>query len=119
MTEPPDSPVYISRRAWRTLGQEYRVYADRLEIGTVLGQVIVRFEDIETIDVRPPPVIGDAFRHKPFRYWFALKMDLADFARHVAIHRKTGAFRNLRISPPDPDRFVEVCREQMARHRPV
>ena len=43
------------------------------------------------------------------------KLDFSDFYRHVAIHRRTGWVKHLRITPDDPDRFVAVCKSLMER----
>jgi len=66
------------------------------------------------VEVRPPVVIGDLFRRKGLARSFALKLDLADFCRHVAIHRRSGWIKHVRFTPDDPDTFVSVCKSIMA-----
>jgi len=71
--------------------------------------------DIVDVEVRPPIVIADLLRGKGFLYSLALKLDLADLFRHVAIHRRTGWMKHIRITPDDPDRFVDVCKSLIER----
>jgi hypothetical protein len=99
----------------RSLWQEYQIYTDRIVLGFCLGQKTVQVGDIVDVQVRPPVVIADLLRGKGFLYSLALKLDLADFFRHVAIQRRTGWVKHLRITPDDPDRFVAVCKSLMAR----
>ena len=62
------------------------------------------------VSVRPPVVIGDFFRGKGFGYCWALKLDLADLCRHVALLRRSGTMKRLRFSPDDPEEFVAACK---------
>lgn len=103
-------PLYESRRMFRNLWQRYRVYTDRVELRSFLGAKIIRANDILDVEVRPAVVIGDLFRGKGPAYSLALKLDMADFFRHVAIHRRSGWIKHIRIAPDDPDEFVRVCK---------
>lgn len=105
-----EQPLYESRRLFRNLWQEYRIYADRVELKLFGKGRVISADDILGVEVRPAPVIGDLFRGKGFAFSFALKMDLADFFRHVAIHRRSGWIKHIRITPGDPEEFVEVCK---------
>ncbi len=109
-----DEPLYTSRRSWRSLWQQYRIYADRLELSSLLGTKVVPVRDILDLEIRPPLVIGDLFRGRSLGYCWALKLDLADFCRHVALHRTSGMMKRLRFSPADPDEFLKQCRSAMA-----
>ena len=108
-----DQPLYVSRRLFRNLWQRYRIYTDRIELRTFMGWKVIRAEDIVDIEIRPPVVIGDLFRGKGFARSFPLKLDMADFFRHVAIHRRSGWIKYVRFTPNDPDTFVSVCRSIM------
>ncbi|MFC1637150.1 hypothetical protein ACFL5Z_20200 [Planctomycetota bacterium] len=110
-----DQPLYVSRRMFRNLWQEYRIYTDRIELRSCVGRKVIRAEDIIDVEVRPPLVIGDLFRCKGFARSFALKLDLADFFRHVAIHRRSGWIKHIRITPDDPDMFVSLCKSIMPK----
>jgi len=105
-----EQPLYESRRLFRNLWQRYRIYADRIELRSFVGGKIVRADDIVKVEVRESPVIGDLFRGKGLAYSFALKLDLADFFRHVAIHRRSGWIKHIRVTPDDPEEFVRTCK---------
>ena len=108
-----EQPLYVSRRLPRNLWQEYRVYTDRIELRFRIGQKTIPANDIADVEVRPPIVIGDLFRGRGLRYSLALKVDLADFFRHVAIVRRTGWIKCIRFTPDAPDRFGKICRSLM------
>jgi len=105
-----EEPLYVSRRLFRNLWQRYRIYADWVELQFFTCRKIVRADDILDVEIRPAVVIADLFRGKGFARSFALKMDLADFFRHVAIHRRPGWIKHLRFTPDDPETFVQVCK---------
>lgn len=109
-------PLYVSPRTWRSLGQRYWIFPDRLELQcwVALGRrLVVPLEDIRSLEVRPPIVVGDLFRCKGVGYAFPLKMDWADLSRHVALRRQSGWFKHVRFTPDDPAKFVEVCRARL------
>lgn len=105
-----DEPLYASKGSWRSLWRQYRIYDDRLELPSLLGTKVIPLTDILDIEVRPPLVIGDAFRGKGLGYCWALKLDMADLCRHVALHRTSGIMKRLRFSPHDPEEFVRECK---------
>jgi len=108
-----ERPLYESRRMFRNLWQGYRIYADRVELKSSVGIKIIASDDILDVEVRPALVIGDLFRGRGFAYSFALKMDFADFYRHVAIHRRSGWIKHIRVTPDDPEEFASVCKSIM------
>ncbi len=110
-----DRPLYVSRRLFRNLWQSCRIYTDRIELQSFIGRKVIRAEDIIKVEVRPPLVIGDLFRRRGFAESFALKLDLADFFRHVAIHRRSGWTKYICFTPDDPDTFVGVCKSIMKK----
>ena len=110
-----EKPLYVSAGSFRNLWQEYRIYANRIELRSFRGRKVILAGDILDVEVRPPLVIGDIFRHKGFRKSLALKLDLADLYPHVAIHRRSGRFKYIRITPDDPDTFVKTCKSIMTR----
>lgn len=110
-------PLYVSKRSWRSLWQEYRVYPDRIELSSWIGKKVISADEILDIEVRPPSVIGDLFRGKGFAYSLPLKLDMADSCRHVAVHRTSGIMKYLRFTPDDPEEFVEVCKSIMKEDR--
>ena len=104
------NPLYVSKPSWRSLWKEYRVYQVRIELDSWLGRKVILAGDILEIEIRPPLVGGDLFRGKTLAYCWALKLDMADLSRHVAIRRRKGIMKRLRFTPDDPERFVEVSR---------
>jgi len=110
-----EQPLYVSARSFRNLWQEYRIYTDRIELKSCVGRKVIPAGDIVDIEVRPYMAIEDIFRGKGFRECLALKLDLADFYPHVAIHRRSGWFKHIRITPDDPDTFVRICKSIMTR----
>ena len=108
-----EQPLYESRRMFRNLWQRYRIYSDRIELRSCVGTKIIPVDDILDVEVRAAPVIGDLFRGKGLAYSLALKLDLADFYCHVAIHRRSGWMKHIRFTPDDPDEFVRVCKSIM------
>lgn len=70
-------PLYVSRRSFRSLGQQYRIYTDRVELGFFGFKKTIAGADILDGEVRPRTVIGDLFRGKGLAAAFALKLDLA------------------------------------------
>jgi len=105
-----DQPLYESRHIFRNLWQRYRVYTDRIERQFLLGKKIVRVDDIVDMEVRAVPVIGDLFRGKGLASSLALELDFSDLFRRVAIHRRLGWIKHIRIAPDDPEEFLRVCR---------
>lgn len=105
-----EQPLYVSRRLFRNLWQQYRIYVDRIELRSCVGKKIIPVDDVLDVEVRPPVVIGDLLRGRGFARSLPLKLDLADFFRHVAVHRKSGWIKHICITPDDPDRFVGICR---------
>ena len=113
---PFEQPLYVSAGSFRSLGQEYRIYAGRIELKSFFGRKIISAGDIVDIQVRPPVVIGDFFRGRSLKEsLIALKLDLADLYPHVAIHRRSGWFKYIRITPDDPEAFVRIGKSIMTR----
>lgn len=105
-------PVYISKRSFKNTWQEYRVYPDHLELQFWLGfhTIVIPFENIRAIEIRPPFSAGDLFRRKSFAFSFPLKVDASDIYRHIAIKRKRGIIKHIRFTPDDPDKFLSAIK---------
>ena len=110
-----EQPLYESGRSFRNFWQLYRIYTNRVELRSCIGRKVIRAEDIIEVEVRPPMVIGDLFRGKGFWQSFALKLDMSDFCRHVALHRRSGWIKHLRFTPDDPETFVSICQSIMKK----
>jgi hypothetical protein len=106
---------YVSKRSLRNLWQEYRIYKDRLELQSWLlfRTFIIQSADIVNIEVRPRFVMFDLMRGKSLAFALAMKIDLSDLYTHVAIHRRSGLLKHIRITPNNPSEFVEICKTMM------
>jgi hypothetical protein len=104
-----DVAVYTSRRAARSLWQRYSVYADRVELGTLLGRMVVPLDRVEGIRAAGP-LCGGLGRGS----WRAVKLDLADLCRHVELDKSGGLFCTVHFCPPDPDAFVAAVEKVRA-----
>ena len=104
-----DVPLYTSRRTAKSLGQEYHIYRDRLELQcwVFLHTLVIPASEILEIQIRPPIFSG----RKGF-IW-GIKIDNADLCRHVLIRKKSGFMKCLAFSPDDPDKFAAVCQSIM------
>jgi hypothetical protein len=102
-----DTPLYTSKPTWKSLGNAYHIYADRIELRCrfpfFARTLIVKRDDLIAIEVFKPPVITTSF--------LALKLDLADLCEHVGLKRKNGFFKQLRFTPAHPKEFVLKVRE--------
>lgn len=110
MTDSHDAPLYVSKPTVKNLWQQYRVYADRLELDTFpWGTVRVPLADLERVAIRPPLVIFDVIRgdYGLAEMMRAPKLDLADLNEHIALE-KTGFWKQFRLTPDDPHEFKRV-----------
>ena len=102
-----DTPLYESTSTKKSIGNEYSIYADRIELKCrfpfITKTLIINKDDIISIDAFKPPVFRTIFR--------ALKLDLADLNEHVGIMRKNGFFKQLRFTPENPNEFVAKVKE--------
>ena len=105
--ESTDTPLYKSIPTKKSLGNEYSIYTDRIELRCrfpfLTKTLIVKKNDLISIDIFKPPAIRTTF--------WALKLDLADMKEHVGIKRKNGFFKQLRFTPENPKEFVSKTRE--------
>jgi hypothetical protein len=104
-----NTPIYKSRRSGKNLWQEYRIYPDRVELQSWLlfHTITIPARDIDKIEVRPP-AIGPRGLYPEGVTW-GIKLDNADFSRHVLVTRKTGLWKRLAFTPDDPGKFVAAC----------
>jgi hypothetical protein len=107
----PSPPIYVSEKSAKNFWQDYRVFPDRIELRcwVVPKTFVIRAEDIVDIEINPPFSLIDLLRGK-IKLNLALKLDWSDLCEHVEIHRKTGWFKYLRITPDNPANFVAACR---------
>ncbi len=111
-----EAPIYTSPSTIKSLWQEYRIFADRLELDTHVGLFTVPFAEIERIDLRESDVAGllkGDLQLRNFRP--AWKLDWANFLEHIVID-KTGTWaQRLMITPDDPPAFKEALDNAMAK----
>jgi len=102
-----DTPLYKSTSTKKSIGNEYSIYADRIELKCrfpfITKTLVIKKDDIISIDTFKPPVFRTTNR--------ALKLDLADLNEHVGIKRKNGFFKQLRFTPENPKEFVAKVKE--------
>ena len=100
-------PIYKSRPTIKSIGNEYYIYGDRIELKCrfpfFTKILIIKKDDLISIDIYKPPVLRTSL--------FALKLDLADLKEHVGIKRQNGFFKQLRFTPENPKEFVTKVRE--------
>ena len=109
-----DEAIYISKSTVKSIWQEYRVYADRVEFDTIFGLMQIPFEQIEAIEVLDSDVKALArgdLRLKGFRP--AIKIDWANFLDHVVLDKSEGV-RRLLFTPDDPDAFKRALEDALA-----
>jgi hypothetical protein len=114
--EPREEPLHESKASAKNLWQNYRIFADRIELDLhVIGTIRVPFEAIERVVRRPPLVICDVFRgdYGLGELMRSPKLDLADLAEHVAIE-KDGFWKQFRITPDDPKAFIKAFEDAHA-----
>jgi hypothetical protein len=107
-----EPPLYVSPRSGASFWQEYRIYGDRVELQawTLFHTIVIPANEIVAVEVRPPVVFADLFRRGGLGSGLALKMDMADIRRHVAVRRKSGFIKWIRFTPDHPEDFVRVCK---------
>ncbi len=102
-----DTPLYTSKSTKKSIGNEYCIYADRIELRCRFPffnrKLNIKKDDLISIDIFKPPVIRTTF--------WALKLDMADLNEHVGIKRKNGIFKQLRFTPENPKEFVSKVNE--------
>ncbi len=100
-----EEPIYVSKAGWRSFGNAYRIYRDRIELGCwfCFHTFVISYGSLVSIDLFRPPVIRT-------KLW-ALKLDLADIFGHVGIERTTGFMKFIRFTPDDPAEFVRLVKE--------
>ena len=107
--------IYQSKKKLRNLFQNYKVFEDKIEIGSKVALRTFKLtrEDIDNIEIRPPVIIGDIIRRRYsiFTHLRTLKVDFADFHRHVVIEKNKGFLKQLRFTPDDPELFLEMCQK--------
>jgi len=98
----------------KSLWQEYRIYADRVEFETPFGRMSVPFDQIEKIDVSESEVKGllkGDLHLKGFRP--AFKLDWANFLEHVVLDKNEGVLKRVLFTPEDPQGFKKALEKAL------
>ena len=102
-----ETPLYKSALTKKSIGNEYSIYADRIELKCrfpfISKTLVSKKDDLISIGIFKPPVIRTTF--------WALKLDLSDLNEHVGIRRINGFFKQLRFTPENPQEFVTKVKE--------
>lgn len=110
-----DTSLYHSPPSFRSLRNEYVIYADRIELHCRLPffpkVFVIPREELESVDVFPSLVFRTSRT--------ALKLDLADLYEHVGITRRHGWFKQLRFTPDDPAAFVAQAQHLLQSDTPA
>lgn len=109
---------YTSKCTAKSLWQEYRIYNDHLEFGTLFGNVIIPFEQIENTSVMESEIKGllhGDLHLKNFRP--ALKLDWANFNEHVVLDKSAGNIKRVLFTPDDPTAFTMALNDALKNFR--
>lgn len=101
-----DKLVYTSNSTAKNLWQEYTIFADRVELKTHMGTLVVPISEIESVEVLDSDVKGllrGELRLRDFRP--ALKLDWANFVDHVVLDKSGGCIHRLLFTPENPEEF--------------
>ncbi|MFC1700872.1 hypothetical protein ACFLZ0_01930 [Patescibacteria group bacterium] len=104
-----------SERNCKSLFLKYEIYNNKLRIQTLLIFYFLEipFEDIERVEIGHPPVFWDIIKKNKVnpKHGFGvriLKNDLADLFKHIIIIKKKGYWKEIRITPENPDDFLNI-----------
>ena len=111
------TPLYVSKRSFKNLWQEYRLYLDRIELQCwiALHTLKIPIREIVDIQIRDPFSLWALLRGKASLSLRGIKNDLCDSYRHIAIKRKSGLFKRIAFTPDNPDEFADIIRLLMER----
>jgi hypothetical protein len=113
-----EQPLYVSKSTAKSLWQEYRIYKDHVEFGTLFGTIAIPFENIESIEVRESDVKGllkGDLRLKGFKP--AIKLDWANFVEHIVLDRDEGFCKRFLFTPENPKEFKAELDKYLAEYR--
>lgn len=113
-----DAPLYVSKSTAKSLWQEYRIYKDHVEFGTLFGTITIPFDNIERIEVRESDVKGlfkGDLQLKGFKP--AIKLDWANFVEHVVLDRDEGFCKRFLFTPENPQEFKDMLEKYLGEYR--
>ena len=111
-------------RNWKSLFLKYEIYGDRIRIQSILPFYCfdISYDNVEKIEVGSPPVIWDVIKRRYYypKYGFGLRIlknDLADLSRHITIEKKRGFWKQIRITPRNPEKFYRTLTDAMQEYK--
>jgi hypothetical protein len=107
--------LYTSKRSAKNFWRQYRIFDDRVELDTLFKTITVPFGEVEGVEVANS--FAEALRMPLRGGRMAIKLDWADFHKHVVLDRTTGVFRHIAFTPDDPEAFRTVLKAAMSRYR--
>jgi hypothetical protein len=113
-----EMPIHTSPSVVKSLWQEYRIYADRVEFDTHFGKMTVPFEHVEDVRVAESDVRGllrGNLQLKNFRP--ALKLDWANFREHIVLDTDGRFVQSILFTPEDVEDFHEALVAALDRFR--
>ncbi len=92
---------------------KYTIYNDRIRVQGFPGFYFfeIRFEYIERVEIKKGPVFKDSGSI------LVHKNDLADLFEHIAIVKRIGVWKEIRITPKEPKRFYDIFRDAIKSYR--
>lgn len=112
------NPIITSKCTAKSLWQSYSIFSDRLELHTLLGNMVVPFENIEDVQKSESDLKGllhGNLQLKNFRP--SLKLDFANFVEHITIDKTNGMIRRILFTPDNIDEFFNVLNVAMENFR--
>jgi hypothetical protein len=106
-----DMPLYASKRTLKSLGQQYRIYHDRVELQSwfLFHTVVVPRDEVRAVEVRPSAWTGK----KGFTW--GIKLDNCDLFRHVLLTKKCGIFKCMGFTPDPTGEQSSFARDESRR----
>jgi hypothetical protein len=110
------TPIYISNCTKKSLWQKYEIFDDRVELHTWVGNIKIRFDQIQKVEVYPP-VLKSLRLHLRNCLPIGLHLDAVDFKEHILLDKKKGIVRHILFTPENPGEFKRVLDEGVAGFR--
>jgi hypothetical protein len=110
-----EQPLHKSKCMFRNFWQEYRIYDNRLELDTLVKTITTPFSEIQGVEVAS--TFAEGLRLHLRGDGLTLKLDWADFHKHLVLDKSTGLIRHIAFTPDDPDAFRATLDAALTRFR--
>ena len=97
--------VFTAMLLFVVLPRKYQIFNDRIKVVCGLLRINIPFDDIKTVEIRPPSNIYVSLE--------ALRFGTGTGEKCVMIKRKRGM--NILIQPMDTERFMEILNNTMKK----